>query len=139
MEIFVQTKSVGGKKAPLERRPCTVPDAVRTLGDLITAIVRGEVERYNSQEADPIFCRFLTQQELEDRAQAGRVSFGRIYSHRKANADTAVATALQGFADGLFRVVAGGQAVEALDAPLELREGDTVTFIRLTFLAGAFW
>lgn len=139
MEIFIQTKSAGAKKPPLERRAYTVPEDTRTLRALITAIVCSEVERYNSKEVDPMFCNFLTQQELKSQAQTGRVSFGRIFSDRKANADAAVATALQGFEDGLFRAVVGDAVIESLDTPLNLREGDCVTFVRLTFLAGAFW
>lgn len=139
MEIFLQTKSAGRKNAPLERHPYTVPDTVRTLGELISAIVRDEVARYNSRETDPVFCPLFTRQELEDRAQTGRVSFGRRYTQRKADGDAAVAAALQGFEDGLFRVVIGARVIERTDAPLALQEGDTVTFIRLTFLAGSFW
>ncbi|MEG1684166.1 MAG: hypothetical protein RR295_10055 [Oscillospiraceae bacterium] len=139
MEIFIQTKSAGTKKPPLERRAYTVPEDTRTLRALITAIVCSEVERYNSKEVDPMFCNFLTQQELKSQAQTGRVSFGRIFSDRKANVDAAVATALQGFEDGLFRAVVGDAVIESPDTPLNLREGDCVTFVRLTFLAGAFW
>lgn len=139
MQLWIQTKSAGAKKPPLERHAYMVPEDTRTLRALITAIVCSEVERYNCKELDPVFCNFLTQQELEDQAQTGRVSFGRIFADHKANAETAVATALQGFEDGLFRVVIGETVVDALDAPLALQEGDCVTFIRLTFLVGAFW
>lgn len=139
MEIFVQTKNAGRKGRPLERHPYTVPDAVKTLRELITAIVRSEVERYNRRETDPAFYHVFTRQELEDQAETGRVSFGRRCSGQQANADAAVAVAIQGFEDGLLRVVIGQTGIETLDAPLQLRAGDTATFIRLTFLAGAFW
>lgn len=139
MELFIQIKSAGARKPTLERHAYTVLDAAQTLRALISTIVRSEVERYNSKEVDPVFCRFFSEQELKDQAETGRVSFGRLYSDRKASADTAVATALQGFEDGLFRAVVGDVVIESLDTPLNLREGDCVTFVRLTFLVGAFW
>ena len=44
-----------------------------------------------------------------------------------------------GFQDGLFRVFLGDTELTELDEKLELQEGDTVTFIRLTMLAGRMW
>ena len=44
-----------------------------------------------------------------------------------------------GFQDGLFRVFLGDTELTELDEQLELQEGDTVTFIRLTMLAGRMW
>lgn len=139
MQIFIQTKSIGSKKPALVQKPYTVPDSVGTLRALIEAVVRSEVERYNNSEADPELCRFLSAQELEDRASTGRISFGRIYSERKADAKKAVSAALLGFEDGLFKVVVGETVADELDAPLPCLDGTTVTFIRLTFLSGAFW
>lgn len=48
-------------------------------------------------------------------------------------------TAMLGFQDGLFRVFLGDTELTELDEKLELQEGDTVTFIRLTMLAGRMW
>jgi len=40
--------------------------------------------------------------------------------------------------DGI-RVIVGGTEITQLDTPLEIQDGDVLTFIRLTFLAGRLW
>ena len=51
----------------------------------------------------------------------------------------AVTTALQGFKDGLYRAFLDETELVDLDAPLMIRENDTITFIRLTMLTGSIW
>jgi len=139
MNIFINLKSVGKRKSALEKSPYTLPDGITSLRHLLETIVRQEVERYNSRGLDNMLIPFLTEAEITDRADVGKVGFGRLYSHRKANPDKAVETALQGFEDGLFRVMIGEAEAVELDETLEIHEGDVLTFIRLTFLAGRRW
>ena len=82
---------------------------------------------------------WLTKEEVEDQAAAGKVGFGRIYSDKKADEAKAVENALQCFEDGLVRVFQGDQELTELDGPVRLKEGDRFTLIRLTFLAGRLW
>ena len=67
------------------------------------------------------------------------MGFGRIYSDKKADPDKAAETALQGFEDGLYRVVLNDMEATDMDKPLDIKENDVLTFIRLTFLAGRLW
>ena len=46
---------------------------------------------------------------------------------------------VQGFEDGLFRVFLGDRELENLDEKVEFAEGNEITFIRLTMLAGRMW
>lgn len=139
MNIFVNLKSVGKRKPALEKSPYTLPESIVSLRQLIEAIVRHEVEQYNRRGPENILLSFLTEAEIADRSIVGKVNFGCLHSDRIANPEKAIPSALQGFEDGLFRVLVGETEVRELDAPLQIHEGDTLTFIRLTFLAGRLW
>ncbi|MCL1895669.1 MAG: hypothetical protein FWG03_03890 [Clostridiales bacterium] len=139
MNVFVRLKSVGKRRPVLEDMPYTLPDGILTLRELIEAVVRQEVGKYNSRGLENMLVPFLSEEEIEDQGTAGKVGFGRLYSDKKADVEKALETALQGYEDGLFRVLAGEKEAAELDDPLVICEGDTLTFIRLTFLAGRLW
>ena len=139
MNVFVKLKSVGKRRPILENTPYTLPDGLSTLRQLIEAVVRQEVEAFNSRGLENMLVPFLSEDAIADLSTVGKVGFGRLYSDRKADPEAAVKTALLGFEDGLFKVVVGEQEALELDAPLVLHDGDTITFIRLTFLAGRMW
>ena len=139
MNVFIKLKSVGKRRPILEDTIYTLPDDISTLRQLIEATVEQEVEKYNSRGLENMLVPFLAEDEIADASTVGKVGFGRLYSDRKADPDKAKKTALQGFEDGLFRVLVGAREALELDAPLDLHEGDAITFIRLTFLAGRMW
>jgi hypothetical protein len=139
MRIYVNLKSVGKRKRGLEKTPYTVADGISTMRGLIEAAVRQGVADFNARGADNMLVDFLTEEAVADKAAAGKVGFGRLYSEKKADPGKAVAAAVQGFEDGLFRVLVNDTEAVELDAPLEIREDDVLTFIRLTFLAGRLW
>ena len=58
---------------------------------------------------------------------------------RKADAEKAVANALQCFDDGMVALFVDGVRYQKREDVLPLREQSEVTFIRLTFLAGRMW
>ncbi|MDR0468694.1 MAG: hypothetical protein LBH09_01820 [Peptococcaceae bacterium] len=139
MDVYVKLKSAGKWRPVLDDMPYTLPDGICSLRQLIEAVVRQEVSAYNSRGTENMLVTFLTEAEISDQSTVGKVGFGRLYSDQKADSDKAVETALQGFEDGLFRVMAGEHEAKELDDPLEIREKDVLTFIRLTFLAGRLW
>jgi len=132
-------KSPAKRRPVLQQTPYTIPDDISTLRQLIEIIVRQEVETYNSRGLENILISFLAEEELALQSTIGKIGFGRLYSNKKADPVKAVSTALQGFEDGLYRVIASENEVIDLDTPLKLSEGDNLTFIRLTFLAGRLW
>jgi len=139
LHVFVNVKTIGKRKPALRPIPYTLPDDVTTLRDLIISLVKNEVSLYNSKESEAMLLPFLTQEQMDDQSIAGKVSFGRIYSEKKVDLNKAIDTALQGFEDGLFRVLINDAEAETLDAPITVKDGDTLTFIRLTFLTGKLW
>ncbi len=139
MEIYVKVKALGKRKDILAPAPYAIADGITSLRQLLTAVVQTEVDNYNRKEADVQLIPFLTRQEIEDQASAGRVSFGRLWSDKKANPEKAVANAIQCFEDGLVRVMMNETELTQLDAPLAIPAGAVFTFIRLTFLTGRLW
>ena len=139
MKIYIQMKAAGKRKPVLQHVPYELPEHVSTLRELLKELVRIEVERYNEKGTDvqvvPI------SDERRDRGSGGsrKVSFGRIYSEKRADFTKASENALQCFEDGLVRVFQNDRELERLDDPIRIREGDGFTLIRLTFLAGRLW
>lgn len=139
MEIYVKVKALGKRKDILAPTPYTLPDGISSLRQLLTAVVQKEVESYNSKETKMQLIPFLTHQELDDQAKVGKVSFGRIYSDKKATPQKAIENALQCWEDGLVRIFMNEEELTQLDAPLMIPNGAVFTFMRLTFLAGSMW
>ena len=139
MDIYVRVKAIGKRKDILAPTPYTIPDGICSLRQLLTAVVQKEVDRYNNKEAEAQLIPFLTQQELDDQAKIGKVSFGSIYSDKKADPGKAVANAIGCWEDGLVRVFMNDEELTDLDAKLVIEEQAIFTFMRLTFLAGSIW
>jgi len=137
--VYVNVKSIGKRKPALRSKPYVLNGDVTTLRDLITLVVENEVSLYNSKESDAMLLPYLAQDQIDGQSVSGKVSFGRIYSNKKADIEKAVATALQGFEDGLFRVLINDTEAKSLDVAVTIKDGDTLTFIRLTFLSGRLW
>ena len=139
MNVFIKLKSVGKRRPVLESLPYVLPEQISSLRQLIEVMVRLEVEKYNSRGLENMLIPFLTEEEIEDQSSVGKVGFGRLYSDKKADPEKAVQTALLGFEDGLFRVLVNEKEADDLDSPLEIHDGDRLTFVRITFLAGRLW
>ena len=139
IKINVQMKTPGKRRPILGDVPYEISDTVKTPRDLLTELVEIEVERYNQKGVDVQLLPFLSEEELKEQVVVGKVGFGRIYSEKKADVARAVENAIQCFEDGLVRVFCGERELEQLDEEIELKEGDELTFIRLTFLTGRMW
>lgn len=139
MKIFINVKSLGKKKKALEPVMYAISENVVSLKDLLVELVEIEVKRYNDKGTDVQNVLFLSEEEIENQSQVGKIGFGRIYSDKKANVEKAMANALQCYEDGLVRVFRGEEELKNLDDKIEISEGDTFTLMRLTFLAGRLW
>lgn len=139
MRINVRMKMLGKRRSVLGEVSIEISDAVKTLRELLTELVKMEVEQYNQKGVDTQLIHFLSKEELKEQTAVGKVGFGRIYSDKKANVSKAVENALVCYEDGLVRVFCGEQELEELDGEIQLKEGDMLTFIRLTFLTGRLW
>ena len=138
MQIFVRVKTPGKRKDVLTSVPREIPP-VGSLRELLTVLVRQEVESVNRRDTEAQLTAWLTSEQIDAEAETGKVGFGRLWSDRKADTEKAVANALQCFEDGIVRVFMGDTELTEPDAPLSVPEGAEFTFIRLTFLAGRMW
>lgn len=139
MKIFIQMKAAGKRKPVIDHIPYEIPETISTLREFLTELVCVEVKRYNEKGTDVQVIPWLSKEQIEDQAEAGKIGFGRIYSDKKADAAKAVENALQCFEDGLVRVFQEDRELTGLEDPLHIQEGDCFTLIRLTFLAGRLW
>lgn len=139
MKIYVQVKALGKRRPILDKIPREIPENITSLRGFLTEIVRQEVEMYNRKGEDVQLIPFLTKEELENQAEAGKVGFGRIYSDRKADLSKAVKNAIQCYEDGMVRIFQNEDELTDPEEPMSIQEEDCFTFMRLTFLAGRMW
>ena len=99
--------------------------------------MREEVAAFGERQAERRFLQVLTEQRASASARrtAGSSPAARAPGPR-ADADVAVAVALQAFEDGLYLVLLDGGQQRKLDAQVNVGEETTLTFLRLVALAG---
>lgn len=142
MDIRVNVKHMGKRRKSVEPRIChlmTVPDTVR---DLILAVVEAEVREYRKRLEDQDsqeLLKCLTSQEIQDKAETGKVSFGVIYGEKKVDLKQAQDNAIQCFEDGIYRIFLDDRPLEDLDEKLGKGSDGIFTFVRLTMLSGRMW
>lgn len=140
MTIRISIQQLGKKRNTINAVPFVLPKQPNTVRDLITSVVMVCVAAYNERvrKGETVICP-MTQESLSDMEMIGKLAFGVNYGGKEANEAKAVTTALQGFKDGLYRAFLDETELVDLDAPLMIRENDTITFIRLTMLTGSIW
>ncbi|MDE6924790.1 MAG: hypothetical protein K2P59_05940 [Acetatifactor sp.] len=139
MNIHVNLKAIGKKKASVKPVTCQIKGHPGTLRELILAVAEAGVEEYNRRMEASELLSCLTREEIEDKARTGKVTFGVNYGEKKAELSAAQENALQCFEDGIYRIFQDGEPLEALDEPVSITEESVFTFVRLTMLAGRTW
>ena len=139
MKIFINVKQLGKRKEAIGRKEFLIETVPVTTAELIVAVVIRQVQEYNERLDQNDLLKYLTDAEIEEKATSGKVSFGVNYNGLPADAEKAIRNALQSFEDGIFRVFLNDTELESLDEIIQLQEGDKLTFIRLTMLAGRIW
>lgn len=148
MIVRVNQKSIGKNKrirtVPLEYKD--VPENVYDLiGYTVKIMVDDFYRRANSKESP------LSEEQINDLAEIGRVSFGIIYNDKMPDVNEATDTAVLAYRDGLVAIFINDELVEVKseqptpteeelkNSRIELHENDTISFVRLTMLAGRMW
>jgi hypothetical protein len=135
--ITIEAKTVG-RRQPISP-DLEFPDPggePLTLRAFIERVVRGEVAAYMKRQRDQRFVRALTEPQIAEGVDRGRVDPGGRPQGAPANPDVSVGVALQAFEDGLYYVFVNGAQCEHLDEQIQLSPDSTVTFLRLVPLAG---
>lgn len=144
--MIVTGKSLGSRKKlfvdwsipiPPESKDDGDGDGGLTLRDLIERIVREQVQAFKKRQQDAQFVRALTNLEIEQAAETGKITMGGSeISPQEVDIDEAVHQALQAFEDGIYLVVIDEQRPTDLDSQVFLTDDSQITFIRLTLLTG---
>jgi hypothetical protein len=139
MKIHITMKSLAKRKDYLTQKEILLEETPMTLRELLTVLVTNSVQEFNATETETNLVSFLTNEEIKQQASIGKVGFRSKYNDQKTDVHTAAMTAIQAFEDGLYRVFMNETETSDLDEPLDLQEGDQLTFIKLTMLAGRMW
>lgn len=140
--LTVKGQVLGRKKPLFADWSIPIPPAARsdggfTLRQLIDGVVREQVSAFRQRQEDNQVLRVLTARRIAAGQAAGKITSGESeVSPQKVNVEDAIGNALQAFEDGIYLVVVDEVQCKSLDAPLYLRDDSTVTFLRLTMLAG---
>ncbi|MHC6201780.1 hypothetical protein ACYULU_01135 [Breznakiellaceae bacterium SP9] len=161
MNVFIRVKAAGKRRDSLQKQPAVLPERIDSPKELITYLVRENVRVYNAKVVDsidplqaanqgtanepdkadesaiPLF-RYLSEADLADSADTGKVGFRMRKNEKQQDEEQAVQNALQCYYDGIYRILINDVEMSPHEALL-LREEDVITFIRLVMLAGRRW
>ena len=139
MKAYIQVKQLGKRKRSIKKMPVDFPVAPASVQELIEAVVSWQVSEYNERLLQSEMLKYLTREEMEDKAAAGKVDFGANYNGKPAAEAEAIINALQSYEDGIFRIFLNDAELGELSSPIQLKEESTLTFIRLAMLSGRLW
>ncbi|NEQ97802.1 MAG: hypothetical protein F6K30_13965 [Cyanothece sp. SIO2G6] len=112
-----------------------------TLRDLITCVVKAEVEAFRTRQAEQRLQRILSKADIEQGLAVGKVTMGDTLasqhnSGQMVDLEAAIDNALVGFIDGLYYVFLDEVQQDDLDATVHLQPDSWLTFLRLVALVG---
>lgn len=139
MKILIMVKQIGKRKPIISGMEVELPSEPSTLKELITQIVTLNVERYNQGDPERHLLTALTDEEIADQADTGKVGFGARYNSNSQDVGEAIGNACLAFADGLYKAFINEVEIERLEERITLQENDRILFVRLTMLAGRMW
>jgi TPP-dependent indolepyruvate ferredoxin oxidoreductase alpha subunit len=145
MNITISVKQLGKKHPILQEKPIEIGTSKTKIfvNELLELVVEQQVKQFLSSASfeidDEDKTHFPKDNYLPILIDTGKVGFGGIYNHKKPNVELAQQTALQAFEDGIYVIFYGEEQLEKLNQEIDLIEKKTITFVRLTFLAGSYW
>ena len=137
MKIIINVKGLSRKKI-IHQEEVELINKVSTTKDLITELVKINVEKFNKKIDDKDILSIMTNEYIAEAARSGKIG-DEVHGDKKANLEKALDTAYLAFEDGLYCIFINDEQSEKLDDSLNLKDGDILTFIRLTMLAGRMW
>ena len=137
MKIIINVKGLSRKKV-IHQEEVELKNKISTTKDLITELVKINVEKFNKKIDDKDILSIMTNEHIAEAARNGKIG-DEVHGDKKANLEKALDTAYLAFEDGLYCIFINDEQSEKLDDSLNLKDGDILTFIRLTMLAGRMW
>ena len=137
MKIIINVKGLSRKKV-IHQEEVELINKISTTKDLITELVKINVEKFNKKIDDKDILSIMTNEYIAEAARSGKIG-DEVHGDKKANLEKALDTAYLAFEDGLYCIFVNDEQTEKLDDSLNLKDGDVLTFIKLTMLAGRIW
>ena len=137
MKIIINVKGLSRKKV-IHQEEVELINKISTTKDLITELVKINVEKFNKKIDDKDILFIMTNEHIAEAVRSGKIG-DEVHGDKKANLEKALDTAYLAFEDGLYCIFINDEQSEKLDDNLSLKDGDILTFIRLTMLAGRMW
>ena len=137
MKIIINVKGLSRKKV-IYQEEVELKNKISTTKDLITELVKINVEKFNKKIDDKNILSIITNENIAKAARIGKIG-DEVHGDKKANLEKALDTAYLAFEDGLYCIFINDEQSEKLDDSLNLKDGDILTLIRLTMLAGRMW
>ena len=137
MKIIINVKGLSRKKV-IHQEEVELKNKISTTKDLITELVKINVEKFNKKIDDKNILSIMTNENIAKAARIGKIG-DEVHGDKKANLEKALDTAYLAFEDGLYCIFINDEQTEKLDDSLNLKDGDILTLIRLTMLAGRMW
>src|SRR5262249_9196423 len=92
-----------------------------TLRDVITRIVRHEVQAFKQRQEDRKLLHALTARQIEEGADRGKIDMGGRDVKQKVDVEEAIGVALKAFEDRLYLVIIDGHEQRSLDVQVFLQ------------------
>lgn len=137
MKIIINVKGLSRKKV-IYQEEVELKNKIFTTKDLITELVKINVEKFNKKIDERDILSIMTNENIAKAARIGKIG-DEVHGDKKANLEKALDTAYLAFEDGLYCIFINDEQTEKLDDSLNLKDGDILTLIRLTMLAGRMW
>lgn len=137
MKIIINVKGLSRKKV-IYQEEVELKNKISTTKDLITELVKINVEKFNKKIDEKDILSIMTNENIAKTARIGKIG-DEVHGDKKANLKKALDTAYLAFEDGLYCIFINDEQTEKLDDSLNLKDGDILTLIRLTMLAGRMW
>ena len=137
MKIIINVKGLSRKKV-IHQEEMELKNKIFTTKDLITELVKINVEKFNKKIDEKDILSIMTNENIAKAARIGKIG-DEVHGDKKANLEKALDTAYLAFEDELYCIFINDEQSEKLDDSLNLKDGDILTLIRLTMLAGRMW
>lgn len=137
MKIIINVKGLSRKKV-IHQEEVELKNKISTTKDLITELVKINVEKFNKKIDEKDILSIMTNENIAKAVRIGKIG-DEVHGDKKANLKKALDTAYLAFEDGLYCIFINDEQTEKLDDSLNLKDGDILTLIRLTMLAGRMW
>lgn len=138
MKIYIMRKNIKQLSRTVEKEPFILNKDPKTVKEFISAVVNECVKTFSERDAFDENMP-ISDSQWEMMTEMGRFWFGAHDGNTVIDPSDARKIAFEAVDDGLVRIFQGSEELLSLDTPIQVKEGDEFTFVRLTMLAGRLW